>query len=41
MMADYYLKYGIYQSPQEFPKDLEIRILENYKISGKCLNLIE
>ena len=34
-------KHGIYELPHEFPNDLRYRILENYEISGKCLNFIE
>ena len=34
-------KHGIYELPQKWPNDLRLRILWNYKISGKCLNFIE
>ena len=34
-------KHGIYELPHEFPNDLRLRILENWKISGNCLNPIE
>ena len=34
-------KYGIYELPHELPKDLRLRILGKYEISGKCLNLKE
>ena len=34
-------KEGIYELPQELPNDLRLKILENYEISGKCLNSIE
>ena len=34
-------KNGIYEVPHELPNDLRLRILGNYKILGKCLNLIK
>ena len=34
-------KYGIYELPHELPNVSRVRILENYEISGKCLNLRE
>ena len=34
-------KHGIYELPQKWLNDLRLRILWNYKISGKCLNFIE
>ena len=34
-------KHGIYELPHELPKNLRLRILGNYKISGASLNLIE
>ena len=34
-------KHGIYKLPHELSNDLRLRILENYEISGKCLNLQE
>ena len=34
-------KHGIYESPQELPNELRLRILGDGKISGKCLNSIE
>ena len=30
--------HGIYDLPHELPNDLRFRIVENYEISGKCLN---
>ena len=34
-------KHGIYELPHKLPNDLRLRILGNYKRSGKCLNFIE
>ena len=34
-------KHGLYEFPNELPEDLRIGILENYEISGRCLNPIE
>ena len=34
-------KHGIYEFPYELPNDFRLRILENYEISGKCINFIE
>ena len=34
-------KHGIYELPHESSNDLRLRILGNWEISGKCLNLIE
>ena len=34
-------KHGIYELTHELPNDLELMILGNLEISGKCLNLIE
>ena len=34
-------KHGMYELPRELANDLRLRILVNYEISGKCLNLIE
>ena len=34
-------KHGIYELPHELPKNLTLRTLGNYEISGKCLNPIE
>ena len=34
-------KHDIYELPDELPNDLSLWILENYEISGKCLNSIE
>ena len=34
-------KHGMYELPRELTNDLRLKILVNYEISGKCLNLIE
>ena len=34
-------KHGIYELPHELVNDLRLRILGNYKISGKYLNFIK
>ena len=34
-------KHGIYELPHESLKNLRLRILGNYEISGKCLDLIQ
>ena len=34
-------KHGIYHFPDDLPNDLRYRTLENYEISGECLNPIE
>ena len=34
-------KHGTYELFHEFPNDLNLKVLENYKILGRCVNLIE
>ena len=34
-------KHGMYELPNELPNNLRLRILGNYKISGKCLTPVE
>ena len=34
-------KHGIWELPHELRNNLRLRILENFEISGKCLNFIE
>ena len=34
-------KQGIYELPHELRDELSLRTLENYQISGECLNVIK
>ena len=34
-------KDDMYELPHKLPKDLGLRIVRNYEISGECLNFIE